>query len=478
MSAGRISILSSDDMERVHESTLRLLNEPGICVQSERALKLLEARGAKTDRKTMRARLPEDLVKETIKLMPKTIRLSARNPKQDMIAPKNGLPFMATNGTGVYVIDLETGEKRTSMGKDLRDLLVLCDAIDSLDYVWPLVTAHDGPANAHGLNDLVIALRSTTKHFQGEAMSGGEAADMVEVGAAVAGGKDALAKRPLFSVVQCPICPLEFEKGSVEAVMEFAKAGIPVVSMAMALCGLTAPVTIAGATAIVNAENLASFAISQMTKPGAPVIYSSESSRINMMTGEIHYGAMEQVFIAAAVAQMAKRYGAPTMVGTFGVGLHGDRPGISSDPGELVFETMTNMTLTDFSSGIGGLDQAKGASLEQIIIDSDLWELIRSMRRDVAFDKEHFVEDLIASVGPGGNFLKVPHTAKNMRRELFLPSNEKAKFYESYRLNRDGKKIVEQARERAKSILRTHRPEPIGADAERRIEAVLGKHMR
>ncbi len=98
--------------------------------------------------------------------------------------------------------------------------------------------------------------------------------------------------------------------------MEFAKAGIPVVSMSMALCGLTSPVTLASTVAMVNAENIASFAISQLANPGAPVVYSSESTIMNMMTGEIRYGAVEQMLIAAASAQMAKRYGVPTMVGS------------------------------------------------------------------------------------------------------------------------------------------------------------------
>ena len=131
---------------------------------------------------------------------------------------------------------------------------------------------------------------------------------------------------------------------------------------------------------------------------------------------------MEQAIIASASAQMAKMYGAPTMVGSFGVGLYGERPGITFDPGELAFTTMTNLALTDFASGIGGLDQAKGASLEQVIIDADIWESIRDVRRDVSIDEDHFAVDLIEKVGPGGSFLKEPHTTRNMRKDVFLPN--------------------------------------------------------
>ncbi len=478
MSVCRLSVLSEEDMETVHEKTLEMLEETGIRVKSKPTLEMMERGGASVDWDIMTAYLPEYLIDDAVKKMPKEISLCGRLPERDMQAPRLGPPYMATNGTAVYITDLDTGEKRTSMGKDLRDLMLVCDALDPLDYAWPLVTAHDGPEGGHGLNDLAIALQSTGKHFQGEAMSAEEARSMVRMASAVVGGEEELARRPIFSVIQCPICPLEFEKGSVEAVVEFARAGIPVVSMSMALCGLTSPVTLASTIAIVNAENLASFVISQLAKPGAPVVYSSESSVINMQTGEIKYGAMEQAITAAAVAQMAKSYSAPTMVGSFGVGLHGDVPGITADPAELAFTMMTNMALTDFASGLGGIDQAKGASLEQLVMDSDIWESMRQIRRDISFEDDDFVLELIDSVGPGGNFLNVPHTARSMRKELFVPEKMKADLYESYRLDADRDKAVSAARERVRHILATHEPEPIDADVKKDIQRILDEYRR
>ena len=476
MAVAQISILSSDDIELVHAKTLEILDRTGVSVLSERALSALEEGGAKVDSKRMRAWIPESLVKETVRKLPKKITLASRNPRQDMTAPRAGPPFMATNGTAVYMTDIETGTKRTTMGRDLRDFMVLCDAMEPLDYVWPIVTAHDAPQDNHALFELAISLQNTTKHVQGEAMSAEEAKAEIDVAAAIVEGHDKLAKRPIFSVIQCPICPLEFEKGSADAVVEFAKAGIPVVSMSMALTGLTSPVTLAGTIAIVNAENLASFAISQMTKAGAPVVYSSESSAIDMKTGEIHYGSLEEILIATAAAQMAKHYGATSMVGGFGVGIGGEEPGIFMDPGEMLFTSMTTMTSTDFASGMGGLDQAKGASLEQIVIDCDLWEIVREMRKEVALDDDHFVTDLIDSVGPGGSFLKVAHTARNMRKELFLPNAEKAEIFARYRLNRDRHEAIKTAKARAKKILASHVPEQIDKDAKAKIDKILRAH--
>ena len=478
MAVAQIRILSKQDIESVHRMTLEMLENPGISVHSEVALRLLEEGGARVDLKKMRASLPESLVQETVRNLPRTMHFGARNPRQDMIYPTDGPAYMATNGTAVYMTDIDSGERRTTTGADLRDFMILCDAMESLDYVWPIVTAHDAPDENHALSELAICLLNTTKHVQGEAMSSEEAKAQVEVASAISGGEDALRKRPLFSVIQCPICPLEFEKGSIEATMEFAKAGIPVVSMSMALLGLTSPVSLASTIAIVNAENLASFAISQLSKKGAPVVYSSESTSPNMMTGEIHYGALEELLLAAAAAQMADSYGAASMVGGFGLGLAGEVPGIHLDPAELIFTTTTSATGTDFASGIGGLDQAKGASLEQVVIDCDLWESVREIRRIVPVDDAHFALDLVRSVGPGGTFLKEMHTLKNMKKDLFIQSREKAKITALYQLGRDRKEIVRSARERAKKILSTHRPEQVDADTAKEVNTILDKHQR
>jgi trimethylamine--corrinoid protein Co-methyltransferase len=196
-----------------------------------------------------------------------------------------------------------------------------------------------------------------------------------------------------------------------------------------------------------------------------------------MMTGEIHYGALEEILIATAVAQMAKSYGAPTMVGGFGVGMGGEAPGICLDPAELMFTSMTTMAQTDFGSGIGGLDQAKGASLEQIVIDCDIWEQIREMKKEVLLDDSRFALDLVRSVGPGGNFLKEAHTARNMRKELFMPSQEKAKVFRKYGLDKDRKEMVQAARKRAKHTLATHLPEQVDKDTKTRIDQVLRKYQ-
>ena len=116
--------------------------------------------------------------------------------------------------------------------------------------------------------------------------------------------------------------------------------------------------------------------------------------------------------------------------------------------------------------------------MEQIIIDCDLWEQVKQMRKDVRFDDARFVTDLIRQVGPGGTFLKAPHTARNMRDELFLPAGERADIFSSYRLDNDQKHFIENAKVRAKRILDNHVPEPADPSVKKKIDAILGRYKR
>ena len=108
-----------------------------------------------------------------------------------------------------------------------------------------------------------------------------------------------------------------------------------------------------------------------------------------------------------------------------------------------------------------------------MVVDADIWESIRNIKRDVVFDDDHFAVDLIEEIGPGGNFLRSPHTLRNMHAELFVPPSEKADLFDLYRGSQDQKTVVEQARNRVKRILSEHKPEPLDGDAEKTIEEIM-----
>lgn len=467
MGALRLRFLDKGEEDLVHAESLRCLSEVGVMVRSPVVLDILEEAGAVVDRKAGVAKLPESMVTDAVKKAPKSIRLHARDPKHDLILPVERTPYVATNGLAVYILDIETGEKRPSTRKDITAFGKLADALPGIDYFWTTMTATEVPQGAHSLHELWTALQGCTKHVQGVSIiSAADAKAQVELGAIVAGGKEELRKKPIFSVICCTVAPLSFERGAIEGQVELARAGIPVVSMSMSLSGLTCPVTIAGTIVNANAENLASLVITQSASPGSPHIYSSESSPVDMVTGNINYYAPEYPFISASLGQMAHRYGLPSLVGSWGSG--GELPGIPESLSEIYGTTLTMFSGTDLASGIGSIDVAKGVSMEQAVLDSWLWEDVKLFLRRYLVDQETAAFDIIRQVGHTGSFLTNPHTQRNFRKELFMGGATQRKW-QKYPADR----MVSDAREHAKKVLREHEVPGFDPDARAKGDAII-----
>jgi trimethylamine--corrinoid protein Co-methyltransferase len=460
-----MNFLESREEELVHVQSIRILEELGVLIRSNSVLSMLGEAGAIVDEKKMIAKIPRSIVIDALKSCPKDFRLCARDPKKDVILPTKEYPYVATNGLAVYMTDLETGKKRPTTRKDLAMFAKLADSLDEVGFFWPEVTATDVSVHAHTVHELWVSLQSGTKHVQGDSVSAEDAKVQIRIGTLVAGGEKELRKRPIVSVVCCPIAPLSFEKNSVEGQVQFAKAGVPIASMSMSLSGMSSPITVAGTIVNANAENLASIVITQTASKGAPHIYSSESTPMDMSTGAINYFANENPMIAAALTQMARRYGLPCMIGQWGV--DGDEPGMQKSFNEVATVALTVMSGTDCCSGMGGLESARGASLEQMIIDAYLWSNFRPILRDITISEEMIAFDVMKQVGQGNTFLTHPHTVK-YSKELHLP--EKSKLAWEATLSN---KMVADAKKEVRKRLEEHEVAQIDRDIVKQGDEVI-----
>lgn len=470
MAIARLKFFDKDEIELIHQQSIECLERIGVMVKSPDVLMLLKGKGAKVDLKKGVAKLPESMVKEAVKKAPKSFTLGARDPKHDKKVPVEAYPLMATTGLAVFTHDLETGEKRQTTNNDLANFSKMADAMKGVDICWTTVTAHDVPQGALAVDSLWTALKNNSKHVQVVPATHGaaDAKKQVEIASLVAGGPEALRKRPLFSVISCSIAPLCFEKAEIEAQAEFARAGIPVVSMSMSISGLSSPVTMAGTLENINAENLASLTITQAANPGAPFIYSSESAPMDMATGVMDYTAYQLPMIAAGAAQMAQRYGIPSHTSSWG--FETMEPGIESSLSEAFGVLLNTMSGTDCMSGAGSLDHAKGASLEQVVIDSAVWEDIRTYMHRFPVSKETVALDVVEAVGHAGTFLKHMHTVRNFREETFIRDKSRRSWQATM-----STKMALEAREAARKVLREHEVPPLPADVLRKgAELVKG----
>ena len=464
MAFGRLVLLSDDEIASVHETSLKILEEVGIKVLSKKVQSLLAEHGAKVDAASSIVKIPRSLVEEAIKKAPKEIVLCARNPKFDLKLPSPDFTFIATSGFANFIRDLETGEKRMTKASDLRDFAVLSDYLDDVDFFWPIVAPTELPPPVQTVHGLKISFEHTEKHIQYQALSEKEAKWQIKLASAVIGDEEKLRKRPIFSSVNCSVSPLLFEEGSAEAMVELAKAGIPVVPMSMALCGSTAPATIAGTLTIVNAENLASLVILQCANPGAPMIYCGESTSADMRTGDINYRAPELPLIAAGTAQMAKFYGLPCYATQCGLDETPDNLDALIEDSKWL--ALAHLGHGDISGGLGSLENAQSSALEQVVLDVEAWTYARAYLRSFSFDEETLAFDAISKVGPGGNFLGLKHTLEHFQKEIWLKK-------ETTLLPSIGGSLIERAKEKVRQILSSHVPSQLDEEVKREISQIL-----
>ncbi|MBN1678518.1 MAG: trimethylamine methyltransferase family protein [Candidatus Thermoplasmatota archaeon] len=468
MAVARLRFLDKDEVELIHQQSIECLERIGVMVKSPDVLKLLKSKGAEVDLKKGVAKLPESMVKEAIKRAPKRLVLGARDPKHEKTLPVESFPLLATTGLAVFTHDLGSGEKRQTTNKDLADFSKMADAMNGVDICWTTVTAHDVPQEALAVNSLWTALQNNTKHVQVVPATRGasDARKQVEIASLIAGDLEALRKKPLFSVISCSIAPLCFEKAEIEAQAEFARAGIPVVSMSMSISGLSSPVTIAGTLENINAENLASLTITQAAKQGAPFIYSSESAPMNMATGVLDYTAYQLPLIAAGAAQMAQRYGIPSHTSNWG--FETIEPGLQSSLSEAFGTLVNTMSGTDCMSGAGSLDSAKGASLEQVVIDSHIWEDIRTYMHRFPVTRDTIALNVIEAVGHAGTFLRHPHTLRTFKSEMFVRDQSRRSWQATM-----STKMALEARGIARKVLREHEVPQMPPDVLREGAALI-----
>jgi len=426
MARGRIQFLSKDEIERIHAISLRILENVGVAVHSPSTADMLVEAGAHRSKDGKRVLFPEEMVESALSSAPKSFILCARDRKWDIRIPSGEKMFVANGGEAAFVRNLLTGESRYPNTDDVRNFAIFVNQMPQIDFCWMMVGALDQPIHLQNLVEMKTCFEFTSKHVQVMCSSGQEAINMVKLASLLTGGEKELEKHPIFSAVQCPISPLILEKNLVEAQVEFAKAGVPVVSMVASVAGLTSPVTLSGTIAQVNAENMASLVVSQTSRKGSPWIYSCDSSPGDLRTGSMDYGALETHLIRAGSGQMGRYYGVPTMVAA--VGIEATSLSLSSVREGIPYMAVQSLVDSDLAAGFGGIDQASAASFEQLLIDAWVWEIASGISRSFDADEAAISYETIQEAGPEGSYLGKRHTLSRFKQEFLATTYPDAVF--------------------------------------------------
>ena len=312
-SALNLGILTEEDLERIHRGTLEVLDTTGVYVEDESALGCFDAGGARVDRDNRIVRIPPRLVEEAIESAPDSVVLAGRDPRHDLVLEGSRVHF--TNfSEGVKINDIHTGENRTPVKQDLIDTAIIIDYLDEVDFCEKALGAHDVDQETVPLHNAEAYLTHTAKLCAFGPGNGRLLEKILQMAAAIVGGMKRLKARPIVSFTTCPVSPLKLISDCCEIIMASARNNVVCNILSMAMAGGTAPVTLAGTLVTHNAEILSGITLSQLTRKGAPVIYGSSTTAMDLKMAAATVGTPECALISGAVARLARYYALPSYV--------------------------------------------------------------------------------------------------------------------------------------------------------------------
>ena len=306
-----LSLFDKAAMDKIHEATLNVLENEGIKTNCKMALEIYSAGGCEVDKKEGRVKIPARIVEAAIDSAPSSILFAARDPENDFTMEGSRVHF-CNFSKGVNVIDAFSGEYRESKLEDQKNVAILVDALSEYDLLDVAVETRDMPDAISNIVSYEAMAVNCSKHSGQSAHGKREAEIMIEMAAVIAGGKDKLRERPICSTVVCPTSPLTISNETTEPIIVYAENGIPCTVLSMVMADSTAPVPLAGTLVVHNAEVLAGITLGQLTKKGAPNLYGSSSTILDLRTAAVSVGCPELAMLGAAVAKLAQYYKIPS----------------------------------------------------------------------------------------------------------------------------------------------------------------------
>jgi len=466
----RWRVLADVDMERLESAVFETLADVGVRFPLERALDALERGGCRVDRAAQVARLPEQVVRAALEAAPPAPLLAARDPRCDIVLDGSAC-HLSNDGCGVRVIDPETGELRASTKSDVAESARFVDAVPQVSFYWgPVVTAEDVPLATRPLHELEAVFASTSKHFQAVDVVGQDMTRRaVEMARVVAGGAEELRRRPIMSLIACPIDPLGNEAVSLEAALVCAEAGVPVGFLSLTLGCASAPATMAGNLVVNLAAVVAGIVLLQLAYPGAPVFLAGAPSVMDLKTGGYTGGSPEDYVLAAAATQMAHHFGFAMNMGTMASGAK--EPGWQAAVDDALSTLASVSAGAEMMSGCGLLDGSKTLSYAHLLMEAEVFGIVQKVAGGIEVGDETLALDAIRKVGPNGTYLAEKHTRAHLG-EIWRPGVWDRTPYDAW-LAAGKKGALENAEERAREILRTHAPEPLPDDVRSELRRLV-----
>jgi trimethylamine---corrinoid protein Co-methyltransferase len=461
----RFPRLGDAQCRRMHEASLEILERIGVRLDLQEAVDLLKSAGARISADN-HVHVPARLVEKALSAAPKRVVLYDRNGRPVM--PVEGQRcFYGPGSDCLHIIDHRRGDRRPPKLEDIVAGGILCDSLANIDFVMSMVLPQDVDATVADRFQMEAMLAWTTKPiiFVTYELSG--CLDAVKMLEAVAGSARALREKPMAACYINVVSGLRHNKEALEKLLFLASNNLPSLYVPASTAAVTSPVTPAGSVALDYAGVLVGLVLAQLKQEGAPVIVSGmpAGGTFDMRTLVTSYCEPERTITQA----MSHFYGLPMF------SIAGASESKSADL-QAAAEAALSLVVESLAGGniihdLGYLESGLTFSFTQLALCDEIVSWIKSFMKEFEVSDETLALDVIAELGPDGQFLSTKHTKKHYR-ERWYPSLFERANYETW-LKDGGKDFTGRAADRIDKILSEHRPEPLPPDVRARIHEIV-----
>jgi len=412
-----MEIVSADELESIHQASLKVLSEIGMDFTLPEARDMLNKAGAKVEGE--RVRFDPAMIEELISSAPSEFTFHARNPANSQRIGGNAITF-GTVASPPNASDMDGG-RRTGNYQDYRNFLKLAQYFNCIDFLsgYPVepIDVHASIRHLEALRDAVLL---TDKPFHAYSLGRERIRDGIEIARIGRGiSQEQLEREPsLFTIINTN-SPLKLDTPMLQGILEMSSRNQIVCVTPFTLAGAMAPVTVAGALVEQNAEALAGIAFTQLVRKGAPVIYGGFTSNVDMKSGAPAFGTPEYMKATIVGGQLARRYKVPFRTSNTCAANTVDAQAAYESVFSLWGLTMGGGNL--IMHGAGWLEGGLVASFEKFVLDCDLIQMVSEFMQPLETTEDALGVEAIREVGPGGHFFGAQHTLARYTNAFYSP---------------------------------------------------------
>ena len=469
LEGGRYKPLSDEEVLRIHEAALSVLERTGVEVLESECRQILAEAGAQVAAARNRVFIPRRMVEAALKTANRHVVLYSKDGRMDLHLQSRRV-HLGTGGAAVYILDLETGRARETRLRDLYDIGRLVDTLDNIHFYLRAVVARDVSNDDIDVNTFYASLSATNKHVMGGCYYPAKVAEIKKMGALIAGNEEAFLARPFLSLNLCwMVSPLRFALETTETLTTAVRAGIPVSLVSAPQSGATSPASLVGTLVQVTAEELAGLTYVQLLRPGHPTLYGGMPLVSDLRTGSMAGGGAELALMNAASAQMSQFYGVP-IYNTCAL-TDSKIPDIQAGFEKGLSTAVTALAGAEYNHHAAGmLESMLSVAYEQYVIDDDMNGQVMRLVRGLDITDQSLSLDVIHEVcteGPG-HYLGHPQTLQLMHTEYYYPHTADRTTRQNWEAA-GALDMRERARLKAREVLRTNFPAIVSDEIDRQL---------